>query len=81
MHRMTTEPSPGARDMRSARKFRIGQTVYYRSLGQRRLHAPSGLCQITRFLPPHENGEFEYQIRDLEAGDEWAASEKELRSA
>jgi hypothetical protein len=67
--------------MSSARKFRIGQTVYYRPLARSRLHAPYDTCQITKFLPPDEDGEFEYQIRALEDGDEWAVSEKELRPA
>jgi hypothetical protein len=63
--------------MRSARKFRIG----HRPLARRPLHSTYGTCEITRFPPPYKDREFEYQIRDLEAGDEWAASEKELRPA
>jgi hypothetical protein len=65
----------------ATRKFRIGQTVYYRPAARRRLDAQYGTYQITKFLPAREDGELEYRIRDLEAGHELAAKETELRPA
>jgi hypothetical protein len=64
----------------SARKFRIGQSVNYRPTTNRR-NAPLGTYQITKFLPQREDGELEYQIRNLNEGHERIAKERELRSA
>jgi hypothetical protein len=62
----------------SARSFRIGQVVNYRSAvrGQN----PPGRYQILRFLPRRKDGEPEYQIRHLNEGHECVARESELRA-
>jgi hypothetical protein len=58
-------------------KFRIGQIVNYQP-GVRSQDAPFGAYQITVLLPQREDGEFEYQIRNLNEQHERVANESAL---
>jgi hypothetical protein len=64
----------------SARKFRIGQSVTYQPAVRGR-NVPTGVYQITRFLPQRADGEFAYRIRNLNEEYEQFARESELRAA
>ena len=60
-----------------AHKYRIGQSVSYRSPGA---DAPQGDYVIIARLPQRDDGEFEYQIRNLYEQHERVAQESELRN-
>ena len=48
-------------------KFKIGRLVVFRLGWRAQVDAARGVFQITRRLPPTEDGEFQYEIRsDLE---------------
>jgi hypothetical protein len=57
-------------------KFRIGQSVRYRS---RPGDAPQGLYVIIALLPRRQDGEFEYRIKHSHEHDQRSAKESELR--
>jgi len=59
-----------------AHKFRIGQSVAYRSRGA---DAPQGLYVIVALLPQREDGEFEYRIKHSHEDHQRSAKESELR--
>jgi hypothetical protein len=61
-----------------AHKFKIAQIVTYRP-GLRSQDAPYGAYQITRQLPQRDDGEIEYQIKNLNEPHERVAKESELR--
>jgi hypothetical protein len=70
-----SKPQGGARP-----KFKIRQLVYYRRKASKRFlrESPPWPYEITRLLPPTEDGEFQYEIRStLEAHDR-VARESEL---
>ena len=57
-------------------KFRIGQSVAYRSRGA---DAPQGVYVIVALLPQREDGEFEYRIKHSHEDHQRSAKESELR--
>ena len=59
-----------------AHKFRIGQSVTYRSRGA---DAPQGVYVIVALLPQREDGEFEYRIKHSHEHHQRSAKESELR--
>jgi hypothetical protein len=59
-----------------AHKFRIGQSVTYRSRGA---DAPQGVYVIIALLPQGEDGEFEYRIKHSHEDHQRSAKESELR--
>ena len=59
-----------------AHKFRIGQSVTYRSRGA---DAPQGLYVIIALLPQREDGELEYRIKHSHEHHQRSAKESELR--
>ena len=61
-----------------AHKFRIGQSVAYRSRGA---DAPQGLYVIVALLPQREDGEFEYRIKHSDEDHQRSAKESELKAA
>jgi hypothetical protein len=60
----------------NARKFRIGESVTYRSCGA---DAAQGLYVIIALLPQREDGEFEYRIKHSREHHQRSAKESELR--
>ena len=62
-------------------KFKIGRLVVFRLGWRSQVDAARGIFQITRRLPPAEDGEFQYEIRsDLEEHTR-VAGENELTPA
>jgi len=59
-----------------AHKFRIGQSVTYRSSGT---GAPPGAYVIIALLPQGDKGEFEYRIKHSHESHQRSAKEGELR--
>jgi hypothetical protein len=59
-------------------KFRIGQIVTYRA-GERGQDAPPGGYMIIARLPQSDDGQFQYQIRNLTEEHQRVAKESELR--
>ena len=60
-----------------AHKYRIGQSVIYRSPGA---DAPQGVYVIIARLPQRDDGEFEYRIKHSHELHQRNAKESELRS-
>ncbi len=60
-----------------APKYRIGQSVVYRSRG---VDAPQGIFLIITRLPQGGRGEFEYRIKHSHEPHQRSAKESELRS-
>jgi len=64
-----------------ARKFRIGQSVYYQPSANRGRFNSQFLCNVIRLLPAKNGGELEYQIRNTEDGHDLVVGESNLRAA
>jgi hypothetical protein len=62
----------------TARKFRIGQSVYYRPPAKR---GQPFVCIVVKLLPARADGELEYQIRNTEDFRDLVARESNLRTA
>ena len=60
-----------------AHKFRIGQSVTYRSRGA---DARQGVYVIIALLPQREDGEFEYRIKHSDEDHQRIAKESELKA-
>ena len=70
-----------ARNQSSPRqKFKIGQLVYYhpKKTGRLRHEGLPWPYQVTRLLPPTDDGEFQYQIRSTLEEHDRVAREREL---
>ena len=64
-------------------QFKIGRRVLYhpKATGLPLLDTARGTYQITRQLPPTEDGEFQYEIRSDREGHNRVAKENELTPA
>jgi len=59
-----------------AHRFLIGQQVYYKGTAG----APSGVYVVLARLPQHEDGEFEYTIRDSRDFRQLIAKQRQLKA-
>jgi hypothetical protein len=60
----------------SGHKFKIGQSVYYLSR-----EGASGFYEVTRLLPPEDDGAFQYRIKSVNEPHERRVKEHELSGA
>jgi hypothetical protein len=73
-------PAKDCSPLPPARKFRIGQSVYYRTRASRGQFTSHLLCIVVKLLPARADGELEYQIRNTEDWRDLVVGESNLRA-